>query len=59
MQAVVQQTPEPFPDELLRQIAPVAHAYINMRGIFTFELGPYRRALLGPDRISPARRATG
>lgn len=59
MQAVIRQTPEQFPEDLLRQIAPVAHAHINMRGIFTFELGPHRRALLGPDRILPARRTIG
>jgi hypothetical protein len=30
---------------------------INMRGTFAFELGPHRKALLGSDRTSPARRA--
>lgn len=59
MQTVIRQTPEQFPEELLRQIAPVGHAHINMRGIFTFELGPHRRALLGPDRISLTRKALG
>ncbi|MBV9118817.1 MAG: Tn3 family transposase, partial [Acetobacteraceae bacterium] len=46
MQAVVRHSPEQFPDELLRQIAPVAHAHVNMRGIFTFDLGAHRGALL-------------
>ena len=41
MQAVVRQAPEQFPEEMLTQIAPVAHAHINMRGIFTFDLGPH------------------
>lgn len=58
MQAVARQAPEQFPDELLRQIAPVAHAHVNMRGIFTFDLGPHRRALLGPDRIRHLGKAT-
>src|SRR5258708_31909969 len=47
MQAVVRAKPNEFPDEILQQIAPVAHAHINMRGIFTFDLGQHRRALLG------------
>ena len=57
MQAVVRQTPEQFPDEVLRQIAPVAQAHINMRGIFTFDLGPHRRTLLGSAAAAPARKA--
>jgi len=59
MQAVVRQTPEQFPEQLLRQIAPAAPAHINMRGIFTFELGPHRRALLGPRSTSRSRKAVG
>jgi Tn3 transposase DDE domain len=59
MQAVVRYSPEQFPDELLRQIAPVAHAHVNMRGIFTFDLGGHRSALLGPDRVPRSRKVTG
>jgi hypothetical protein len=57
MQSLARQSPEQFPDQLLRQVAPIAHAHINMRGTFAFELGPHRKALLGSDRTSPARRA--
>jgi hypothetical protein len=57
MQALARRSPEQFPDQLLGQVAPVAHAHINMRGTFAFELGPYRKALLGSDPASPARRA--
>ena len=57
MQVLARQSPEQFPDQLLRQVAPVAHAHINMRGTFAFELGPHRKTLLGSDRASPARRA--
>jgi TnpA family transposase len=57
MQAVVRQSPAQFPDEVLRQIAPVAHAHVNMRGIFTFDLGPHRRTLLGSYAAAPARKA--
>jgi TnpA family transposase len=57
MQALARRSPEQFPDQLLGQVAPVAHAHINMRGTFAFELGPHRKALLGSDRASPARRA--
>jgi TnpA family transposase len=56
MQALARRAPEQFPDQLLSQVAPVAHAHINMRGTFAFELGPHRKALLGSDRASPARR---
>jgi len=41
MRAVVRQAPEQLPEQVMRQIAPVAHAHINMRGIFTFDLGPH------------------
>jgi TnpA family transposase len=57
MQVVTRQMPEPFPDELLGQIAPVAHAHINMRGIFTFDLGAHRRTLLGTEQVPAARKA--
>jgi hypothetical protein len=43
IQVVAQQMPDRFPDELLGQIAPIAHDHINMRGIFTLALGVHRR----------------
>jgi hypothetical protein len=59
MPAVVRQTPAQFPEELVRQIAPGAHAYVNLRGIFTFAFGPHRSALLAPGRIPRARNVAG
>jgi hypothetical protein len=56
IQTIVRQTPEAFPDDVLRQIAPVGHAHINMRGIFTFDISPHRRTLLGPDLSAPAQK---
>ena len=41
------QRPEALHDDLLKHIAPVAHGDFNMRGIFTFDLGQHRPALLG------------
>jgi len=41
------QRPEALHDDLLKHIAPVAHGHFNMRGIFTFDLGQHRPALLG------------
>jgi len=32
--------------DVVRQIVPVAHAHINMRGVFTFNLGRHRKSLL-------------
>jgi TnpA family transposase len=57
IQAVARQTPELFPDDILRRTAPVAHAHINMRGIFTFDIGPHRRTLLGRDGTTRPRGA--
>jgi TnpA family transposase len=57
IQAVARQTPELFPDDILRRTAPVAHAHINMRGIFTFDIGPHRRTLLGRDGAARSRGA--
>lgn len=59
MQVVVGRAPEQFPTELLRQIAPVAHAHINLRGIFAFELGPHRNTLLDIDKAPSALQTTG
>ena len=59
MQAVVGQSSAAFPEDLVRQIAPVAHAHVNMCGIFTFDFGPHRSALLGPSRIPRARNVAG
>jgi TnpA family transposase len=56
MQVVTRQMPDQFPDELLSQIAPVAHAHINMRAIFTFDLGLHRKTLLGSQQGSAARK---
>jgi TnpA family transposase len=57
IQGRARQMPEQFPDDLLCQIAPVAHAHINMRGIFNFDIGPHRRTLLGAEQQRPARKA--
>jgi hypothetical protein len=57
IQGMARQMPEQFPDDLLCQIAPVAHAHINMRGIFNFDIGPHRRTLLGAEQQRPARKA--
>jgi hypothetical protein len=37
---------------LLKHIAPVVHGHFNMRGIFTFNLGQYRPALLGLNPLN-------
>jgi TnpA family transposase len=57
MQAEARQAPELFPDEMLRQTAPVAHSHINMRGTFTFDITPHRRTLLGQDHVAPVRKS--
>jgi TnpA family transposase len=56
MQVVTRQMPDLFLDELVGQIAPVAHAHINMRGIFTFDLGLHRKTLLGGEQASAVRK---
>jgi hypothetical protein len=56
MQVMTRQMPDQFPDELLGQIARVAHAHINMRGIFSFNLGLHRKTLLGSEQTSAARK---
>jgi len=57
IQGMARKMREQFPDDLLCQIAPVGHAYINMRGIFNFDIGPHRRTLLGVEQPRPARKA--
>jgi hypothetical protein len=37
MQALARQPPEQLSDQLLRQVAPLAHAHINIRGTFALE----------------------
>ena len=57
IQRAARQMPEQFQDNLLRQIAPVAHAHINMRGTFNFDIGPHRSTLLGVEQPLSARNA--
>jgi Tn3 transposase DDE domain len=56
IQHAAHQMPEQFPDNLLRQIALMAYAHINMRGIFAFDLGPHRKTLLGTVPAPAARK---
>lgn len=58
MQAIVGRSPADYPDELIAHVAPTTHQHINMRGIFTFDLGRHRPRLLGPRPIHPARART-
>jgi TnpA family transposase len=55
MQTIINQTPADFPTAVMSQIAPVPHAHINMRGVFTFDVGRHRHDLF--SRRSPLRRA--
>jgi TnpA family transposase len=52
MQAVINQTPADFPAAIVNQIAPVPHAHINMRGIFTFDVAGHRDDLFAPARAA-------
>ena len=45
MQAVVDASPQELAPEALARIAPIHHAQINMRGIFTFSLASFRHRL--------------
>lgn len=47
MQQAISRTPERWPEDQLRYIAPVAHAHINLRGIMTFNVENRRDELLG------------
>jgi TnpA family transposase len=57
IQRTARQTPEQFPDDLLRQIAPVAHAHINMRGVSNFDISPHRKALSDAELPLPPHKA--
>ncbi len=46
MQLVVNQSPTRFPPDHLRHIAPIAHAHINMRGVYSFDFSLHGPALL-------------
>jgi hypothetical protein len=56
MQAVVDALPQEFVPEALARIAPVHHAQINMRGIFTFSLARFRHRLFETPVAGRARR---
>lgn len=42
--------PEILTDEIVSRVAPVAHGHFNLQGMFKFDLGIYRSALLEPPR---------
>ena len=51
MQAVIDQAPNDYPDEVLSRLAPIGHRHINMRGILKFDLAQYASSLLRPGHI--------
>ena len=46
LQAVIDQSPNDHPDEVLSRLAPIGHKHINMRGILEFDLAQYGSSLL-------------
>ena len=54
-QSTIDLSPDAFPDDVQKSIAPIAYKHINMRGILTFDLGRHRAGLL--DRTAYENRS--
>jgi len=54
IQALHDQNPDELTDKVVAQLAPIAHAHINMRGIISFRLEKAAKGLIVPP-ITPDR----
>ena len=50
IQSLRDQNPDRFPDSAVAQIAPIAHAHINMRGVISFHLDRAAKGLIVPAK---------
>ena len=57
LQAVIDQTPNDHPDEVLSRMAPIGHKHINLRGILTFDFAQHASGLLRQAPIASNDRA--
>ncbi len=57
IESVRAEEPEILTDDIVSNVAPVAHGHFNLRGLFNFDLGAYRSTLLEPSKNIAQRRA--
>jgi hypothetical protein len=46
----VNRAPDGFPDDIVAELAPIAHAHINMRGVIAFHLDRAAKGLIVPAK---------
>jgi TnpA family transposase len=59
LQLAVDQTPDAYPDEVLKGIAPIGYKHINLRGILTFDLSALGPSLLDRPAAGARKHAGG
>ncbi len=59
LQDMIDRAPTDHADAVLRQLAPIGHKHINMRGILTFDLARHAASLLGQAPPTARKRASG
>jgi hypothetical protein len=59
LQLAIDQAPGAYPDEVLKDIAPISYKHINLRGILTFDLTRLGPSLLGRPAMAVRKRASG
>jgi hypothetical protein len=59
LQDMIDRAPTDHADAVLRQLAPIGHQHINMRGILTFDLARHAASLLRQAPPTARKRASG
>jgi TnpA family transposase len=59
LQLAIDQAPGAYPNEVLKDIAPISYKHINLRGILTFDLTRLGPSLLGRPAMAVRKRASG